>query len=74
MRGGEVSVERRRRKESEMKADFRGSQSPVNTREGKRTSIPAPDGDVAIRVPDETLIVRSPIGRGGVGRVGWAAK
>ena len=47
-----------------MKADFRGSQSPVNTREGKRTSIPAPDGDVAIRVPDETLIVRSPIGRG----------
>ena len=41
LRGGEVSVERRRRKESEMKADFRGSQSPVNTREGKRTSIPA---------------------------------
>ena len=50
MRGGEVSVERRRRNESEMKADFRGSQSRFK-RERKRGLPPAPKAIVREKSP-----------------------
>ena len=58
MRGGEVAVERRRRKKSERKADFRGLQSHFK-RQRKKKSAPAAPRPMGLRARSIPVFVPS---------------